>query len=213
MENLIEGFQNNTAKLTSFLMKQESAPTITLFGPTKSGKSTIITELLDAASNKLLGHNVGEDAQTTLIRLVLMLNDRFSPNDVIIRCIPHKNQNTLYYTFITEAKRALIDSLYTSRDELEDYLVEEELLKNILNPRNRSYHCFDFVKENNLLENFNEIIAAIASYIINKPELLSDEANRLFKERKKAVKDIKKRDIYEEIIDSRFNTAQKHQDL
>ena len=58
MENLIEGFQNNTAKLTSFLMKQESAPTITLFGPTKSGKSTIITELLDAASNKLLGHNV-----------------------------------------------------------------------------------------------------------------------------------------------------------
>ena len=70
-----------------------------------------------------------------------------------------------------------------------------------------------FVRENNLLENFNEIIAAIASYIINKPELLSDEANRLFKERKKAVKDIKKRDIYEEIIDSRFNTAQKHQDL
>lgn len=213
MENLIDDFQKDPQKITSFLMKQESAPTITLLGPTKSGKSTIITELLDAASNKLLGHNVGESAQTTLIQLVLMLNQRFSPADVIIRCVPHKNKNSIYVMFLTETKRALIESLYSSRDELEDYLVEEKLLKNILDPKNRSYHCFDFVKDHSMLESFKKIISALISDIINVPELLSDRANRLYKERKKAKKEIKKLDIYEELIDSRFTATQQQQNL
>ena len=74
MNNLIENFSKNVVEVKSFFKKQESAPTVEMFGPTKSTKSTIITELLEAASNKLLGYNVGDVAQTTLVRLVLMLN-------------------------------------------------------------------------------------------------------------------------------------------
>ena len=56
MNYLIENFKKNVDEVRSFFMKQESAPTVEMFGPTKSTKSTIMTELLEAASNMLLGY-------------------------------------------------------------------------------------------------------------------------------------------------------------
>ena len=94
MNYLIENFKKNVDEVRSFFMKQESAPTVEMFGPTKSTKSTIMTELLEAASNMLLGYNVGDVAQTTLVRLVLMLNSRMDSEDVIVRCIPYSDRET-----------------------------------------------------------------------------------------------------------------------
>ncbi len=212
MKNLIENFQKNPLEVRSFLMKQESASTVELFGPTKSTKSTVITELLEPASNKLIGYNVGEDAQTTLIRLVLMLNSRLHETQVIVKCIPYDNNDTMFLTFLTELKRVFAEELYDNRDELETYQVEENFLKLILNPKTRSYHCFTYVVKSGMLEEFLMIIRNIVSDIINTPELLSDEADSLFKQRRKSEKELRKKEVYEEVIEKRFCNKEQHQE-
>ncbi len=206
----IESFQKNEAEVKSFLMKQESAPTIQLFGPTKSAKSTAITELLCPASNKLLGYNVGEDAQTTLIRLVLMLNQRLSKTQVIVKCVPHKNEETMFMIFLTEFMRSMTTILYDKRDELEEFVVDEEFVKRALNPQNRSFHCFDFAQKKDMTNKFKMIVSSIVQNVIEEPELLSDKADEEYKQRRKIKKELKKIEVYEELIQMRFHSNEEH---
>ncbi len=210
MNYLIENFKKNVDEVCSFFLKQESASTVEMFGPTKSTKSTIMTELLEAASNMLLGYNVGDVAQTTLVRLVLMLNSRMNSEDVIIRCIPYKDRETMFLTFLLEIKKELKRFLYAMRDELDECHIDEKVVKNILNPTNRSYHCYEYVNADEAIHNqFVNLMEEIIRYIIDTPKLLSDEADAEYKNRRKINKELKKFEVYEEIIDKRFHSEKK----
>lgn len=207
MNNLIENFSKYVVEVKSFLKKQESAPTVEMFGPTKSTKSTIITELLEASSNKLLGYNVGDVAQTTLVRLVLMLNSRMNSGDVIIRCLPYKDRETMFLTMLLEIKKELKSAIYEERDDLESFQIDKKIIRNILNPTNRSYHCCEYVSANEAIyERFMCLMEKIVLHIINEPELISDEADIEYKNRRKTNKELKKSEIYEELIDKRFHS-------
>lgn len=207
MNNLIESFSKNEVEVRSFFTKQESAPTVEMFGPTKSTKSTIITELLEAASNKLLGYNVGDVAQTTLVRLVLMLNSRMNSGDVIIRCLPYKDRETMFLVMLLEIKKELKRAIYEERDDLESFQIDKKVIRNILNPTSRSYHCYEYVSADEAIyERFMCLMGKIVLHIINEPELLSDEADIEYKNRRKSNKELKKSEIYEELIDKRFHS-------
>lgn len=207
MNYLIENFQKNADDVNAFFTKQESAHTVEMFGPTKSTKSTIITELLEASSNMLLGYNVGDVAQTTLVRLVLMLNSRMNREDVIIRCLPYKERETMFLTMLLEIKKVLKSTIYEERDDLENFRIDKKIISTILNPTNRSYHCYEYVSANEAIyKNFAKLMEKAVLHIINEPELLSDEADREFKSRRKINKELKKSEIYEELVDKRFHS-------
>lgn len=207
MNNLIENFQKNVDEVKSFFAKQASAPTIEMFGPTKSTKSTTITELLESASNMLLGYNVGDVVQTTLVRLVLMLNSRMNGEDVIIRCLPHKDKETMFLTMLLEIKKELTRAIYEARDDLESFQIDKKVICNILNPVNRSYHCYEYVIKNKAIyERFVKLMNKVVLYIINEPKLLSDETDLEYKNRRKLNKELKKIEVYEELIDKRFHS-------
>ena len=199
MNNLIESCSKNEVEVRSFFTKQESAPTVEMLGPTKSTKSTIITELLEAASNKLLGYNVGDVAQTTLVRLVLMLNSRMNSGDVIIRCLPYKDRESMFLVMLLEIKKELKRAIYEERDDLESFQIDKKVIRNILNPTSRSYHCYEYVSADEAIyERFMCLMEKIVLHIINEPELLSDEADIEYKNRRKTNKELKKSEIYEE---------------
>lgn len=213
-QSYFELLKADELKVIAFLNKQKSAATITLMGPTSSTKSTLITELLDALSNMLLGYNVGDTAQTTLLRTCLMLNSRFKKHEVIIQCIPHENSETILLKFLSTLKKILAEEFYESRDELVEFEVNVNVIKNILNPVDRSYHAFEFVNQQGFLDNFQGTLNTISKEIINNPVSLSfeEEANKAFKERRKEQSSIKKIDIYEEVFDRRFNENNTHRE-
>lgn len=211
-QSYFELLKADELKVIAFLSKQKSAATITLMGPTSSAKSTLITELLEALSNKLLGYNVGDTAQTTLLRTCLMLNSRLKKHEVIIQCIPHESNETILLNFLSTLKKILADAFYENRDDLDEFEVDEIVTKDILNPVDRSYHAFEFVKQHGLLDNFKDVLNFISKEIIDNPVSFEGEANKTYKERRKAQSNIKKIDIYEEIFDSRFNESNAHRD-
>lgn len=194
----------------AFIARQMSAGTITLMGPTSSAKSTTLTEIVQPTINKLLGKNVGDTAQTTLIRTLLMLNWRLDASDVLVQCIPYKDEEIILLKFLTNTKTVIAEAIYKMRDELEDFKVNEEIIKKILDPVNRSYHAYDFVKTHDLTEGLIILLDRICKEIIEEPDLIEDTVNKNFKERRKAQKNIKKSDIYEEVIDERFSNNEKY---
>jgi hypothetical protein len=207
MNNLIELLSTNVNEVKSFFAKQESAPTVEMFGPTNSTKSTIITELLEPASNKLLSYNVGNTAQTTLIRLVLMLNSRMNSGDVIIRCLPYKDRETLFLVMLFEIMKELNRAIYDERDDLESFKIDEKVIRNMLNPTSRSYHCYEYVSANQAIyERFMRLVEKTVLHIINEPKLLSVEADIEYDDHKKSNNKLKKKEIYEELIDKRFHS-------
>lgn len=212
-QSYFEILKTDELKVIAFLNKQKSAATITLMGPTSSAKSTLITELLEALSNKLLGYNVGDTAQTTLLRTCLMLNSRFKKHEVIIQCIPHEDNEIILLNFISTLKKILAEAFYERRDELDDFEVDEIVVRNILNPIDRSYHAFEFVKEQGLLENLLEMLNKISKELVDNPIPFDEEANKAFKERRKEHSGIKKSEIYEEVFDRRFNENTSNREI
>lgn len=211
MYNLIEGF--NEVEVLSFFAKQESAPTVEMFGPTKSAKSTILTELLDPCNNKLLGYNVGDVAQTTLVRLVLMLNARMNRGDVIIRCLPYKDRESIFFIMLLEIKKELKRAIYEKRDDLENFQIDQKIIRNILDPTSRRYHCFDYISADaGLYERFVCLLQETALYVINEPALISDEADIQYKKRRQSNKELKKSEIYDELFDERFHSDETIRD-
>lgn len=195
----------NVEQLDTFIRKQQSAPTITLFGPTSSGKSTVITEVLDKKSSRLLAKNIGDTAQTTLIKTTIMLNAQFDKEQVIIQGIKHTNNITVFLNFKRILVDVITDELYRMRDELEDFEITDGMLKKILDADDCSYHIYSFVKEKKLDELLEKIISDISYDIINVPELLNEKADTSFKEQKKINSKIKKRDVYSELVDKRLS--------
>lgn len=201
---------NSLEETKIFFKRQKSAPTIALMGPSKSAKSTLITELLRSESNMLLSENIGETAQTTLVQLMLMLNSRLQEDEVIIRCIQRKK--SLFMDFFYILKSEICKELYEQREELDDFNISINTIKQILNPTNRSYHIFEFSRKYDYLQNLTNILEEICLHIINEPESLIEESDRQFKEQRKKTPTIKKKKIFEQVVDTRFSSNQTNID-
>lgn len=217
-ENLFSSLKESELNCLAFLKRQGSAATITLMGPTKSTKSTLVTETVPALSNKLLGKNVGITAQTSLIRTLLMLNGRLRESEVLVQGIPHQDKDAMLLQFLTTLRTEIVNAIFKMRDDLEEFHVDLELIKNILDPVNRSYHAYDFAHNHDLTTSLITILDEICKDIIESPEFIEDSVNKLFKERKKEIDEgnktdknakniqkVQKKDIYEQVIDERFN--------
>ncbi len=203
----------NEKNVDAFMRQQESAGAITLMGPTSSAKSTLITELLPPESNKLLSHNIGDTAQTTLIPTMLMLNNRFSKTEVLVKCIARKSKE-LYPEFLESLKTTLTDVIYEERDDLDDFSIAIEHIEKILNPTNRAFHVYKFAEENGLINNLNDILNTACNIIIKSPDLIVSAANIRYKQmqtmsKKKPGRVLKKKESYEELIDERLSNDAK----
>jgi hypothetical protein len=201
--------KENEDSIKAFLLRQQSAPTVTLMGPTGSAKSTLITELLPPESNKLLSRNIGDTAQTTLIPTRLMLNDRFEATEVFIRVIL-KPERTGFADFRESLQSAVTGYIYEHRDEFGveefDHLIEtdDELAGKILNPINRAFHVYDFVEKEDMLTDFLTKTAELCKDLVLAPRLITEDADALFKKLRKDKPTIKKLEAYERLIDERI---------
>jgi len=139
-----------------------------------------------------------------------MLNSRLKEHEVIIQCIPYGDNEIILLNFISILKKVLAEEFYENRDELDEFEVDETVVNKILNPVDRSYHAYEFVKQHGLLNNFQNLLNAISLEIIESPGSFKEEADKAFKERRKEQNNIKKIDIYEEIFDLRFNESNEY---
>jgi hypothetical protein len=194
-----------------FLKRQRSAATIALMGPTSSAKSTLITALLPPESNKLLSRNIGDTAQTTLIPTRLMLNSNFNENEILVT-VKKKSERSCFPFFWESLAEALTDEIYERRDEWEELHGPKEahaefgpeIVKRVLDPINRAFHVFNFADNKNLTAELLQIMEKMAEYIVWETGLIKDEAEKLFRELRKTKSTAKKREAYEQIVESRM---------
>ncbi|TLS48227.1 hypothetical protein FE782_31810 [Paenibacillus antri] len=201
--------QTNTftiAELTAFFRNQEAAPTIEVTGPSGSGKSSTLTTVLPNSSNRLLARNVGI-IQTSLIYTLLMLNEKLMPDKVLIRVKVKAFDALLVKAELTET---LIEFIYLNRDDLEEVEVEDTFLKRILDPENRAYHYYNYVKKNNEagVEGFpglDTLQEKIQDLYLKVTDGLREEVREREKEGKSLHPKPKKRDFYEKVINERLD--------
>ena len=200
----------NTNDITPFLIRQKTAATIALMGPTSSAKSTLITELLPPESNKLLSRNIGNTAQTTLIPTRLMLNSDFHGDHVLVTVTTKQNRSG-FPDFWESLVSVMTEYVYDNRDEIEDNITEKsefaldfEIAKQVLDPVNRAFHVYKFADDKNLILDFLTIMEEMVRYVCWMPQLICDEADKLYRQLRKSKSTAKKREAYEQIIETRM---------
>lgn len=206
-DKLINQIQNDPIARKLFLGKQEQASSIVVAGPSDSTKSTLLTLLLPPSSNKLIGQNIGVTAQTTLIRINLMLNSQLPQDTVIIQCRERSESIDLIFQRIYTT--VLAEQIYDARDELEGFDLSEQVVYKVLDPVDRSYHAGHFAKEHGLVEQLREILCSICLRVIDSPEPIDVATKRLFKERKAKGVKIRMKDCYEHLVEQRIFEQQE----
>ena len=199
-------------KAISFFRNQETGPTLVITGPSGSSKSTILTEVLPRSSNKLLSRNIGVK-QTSLVDTKLMLNERLPKDLVCIRC---KKKQLDFVLLKSEFIDAITEYIYKHRDELEDFDLDIAVVEKILNPVNRAYHLFEYVKEKQSnqyqklvcpsIKDLHRLLTNLCNVLINIPIELDEAINNLVKESKTITPKPKKQDLYKQEISRRLST-------
>lgn len=193
------------SKATDFyknlIRQSELSTTISIIGPSGSAKSTVQTMILPPNSNRILSGNIGDAAQTSLIDTYISLTTELDLDEVCISC-EEKKYGTYFQDSVSEA---LWNEMYEKRDELDKFEVNEELLKTILNPANKSFYAYDFVIDNEIdLSVLSNTIEKMISDIVNNPCDLNDAVNAEFKERKKIDKKPVKKQVFQKMVMERF---------
>ena len=183
------------------LKESEMSTTVGMMGPSSSTKSTAQTLILQMNSNKLLSRNIGDTAQTSLIDTFIGLTSALDVDEVCIQCVPKK--------YGTDFQDAVLETVWTKmyelRDEIEEFETNDEMLKAILNPANKSFHAYEFVIDNeiNLTELINSVQLLVQD-IAEIPTNLNEAVEKEFKERKKIDKKPVKKDVFQKIVMERF---------
>ncbi|MFC3749522.1 hypothetical protein [Paenibacillus sp. GCM10012306] len=186
---------------------QENAPTITVSGPSGSGKSYLLTVVLPETSNKLLARNVGMK-QTTLINTKLMLDGTMNKDEAVIRVKIRPFDTMLIKPIIHEM---ILDVIFENRDELEELELDEDVVYNVLNPRNRAYHFAEFVQTHSGEQGCpdQEILRKLLQRFFDG---LIPEIKEAVKEKEKETKTVypkpKKKEIYEMVIQERLGEGE-----
>lgn len=183
------------------LKESELSTTVGIMGPSGSGKSTTQSLILEPTSNRILSGNIGDIAQTSLIDTIIGLTTELDKDEVCIQCLS-KKYGTDFQDAVLEA---VWKKMYDMRDELEEILVDDELIKAILNPANKSYHAYEFVLSNNIdTVGLANIVEQLIKNIAECPENLNDAVDTEFKERKKVDKKPVKKQVFQKIVMERF---------
>lgn len=194
-------------KVRNTLLSIKLAPVICLAGPSGNGKSTIISYLLSKESNKLFSKNIGDASQTSLIRTKLYINDSVPMGYVYIKGI--RRRYSMDYQF--QVLKFLQSKLYKERDELEEFELKEEDLKDIFNPVDKSYHMANYIYEAGIdLSDLIDILNELANSIINITGDVSliKEAKDMLNKLKASKKTVKLQECFERIVEERFNKEQ-----
>ncbi|CAM3804544.1 hypothetical protein ABER99_21400 [Paenibacillus glucanolyticus] len=197
---------DSVTNLRGFFRNQDAAPTIVATGPSGSGKSSTLTAVLPNSSNRLLARNVGIK-QTSLINTKLMLNGKLMQDKVLIR-IKTKPFDPL--PIKAELTETLIEFIYSYRDDLEDTEVDETVLRNILDPKNRAYHYYSYVqmKNTDIVTGFptlNSLREKLQNLYLMVTDGLREEVREREKEGKSLHPKPKKRDFYDKVINERLD--------
>lgn len=184
------------------LISIKLAPTICLAGPSGNGKSTAMSFLLPEDSNKHFSKNIGDSSQTSLIRTKVYINDSVKKGYVYVKGI--KRTDNEDYKF--QVQLVITKRLYDSRDELEEFTFTEEDLQDIFNPKDKSYHIANYIKDKQVdVSELVEILNDLCNNIINGDISLVKEAKDLLKKLKVEKKSIKLIDCFERVVEQRFN--------
>lgn len=183
------------------LRESELSTTLGILGPSGSAKSTTQTLILPKSSNRLLSRNIGDIAQTSLVDTIIGLTSELDDDEVCIQCAP-KKYGTDFQDSVLEA---LWTRMYDQRDELDEFCADEDMIKQILNPENKSFHAYEFVVDNDIeTEKLSNTIENIARDIAENPEDINDFVEREFKERKKIDKKPVKKQVFQKVVMERF---------
>ncbi|KGP89051.1 glycosyltransferase, partial [Paenibacillus sp. MAEPY1] len=181
-----------------------TAVTVGIIGPSGNGKSTVFAYLVSPNDNMILGQNIGDKSQTSLVNTILALNATLEPNQVCIQC-KRKTVSTPYNSYIIESLQEMI---YKSRDDLENFELNSSILKSVFDPITKEYHAFDYITDNEISTNeLFTFLIGISEFVIQgdeKEEDLESTVNKIFKELKDQKRKPNKRDIYEQEIERRF---------
>ncbi|WP_037286185.1 GTPase domain-containing protein [Saccharibacillus sacchari] len=186
---------------------QENAPTITVSGPSGSGKSYLLTVLLPETSNKLLAWNVGMK-QTTLINTKLMLDSTMNQDEAVIRVKMRPFDIMLIKPIM---HKMILDVIFENRDELDGLELDEDIVYKVLNPRNRAYHFAEFVQKHSDKQGCPDqklLLQLLQRFF----EGLIPEIQEAVKEKEKGTKTVypkpKKKEIYEMVIQERLGDSE-----
>lgn len=138
---LANSFELTLERIKELLIKQASAPIIAIAGPSGSTKSTTLAEILVAEFKKLLSQNIGSK-QTSLFDTLLMLNSDIENGKVIIQI---KTKSADRITFKHQIELAFGAYLYANRDDLDDLVFDETVIKQVLDPTSRAYHFYEHI--------------------------------------------------------------------
>lgn len=180
------------------------ASTIGIAGPSGNGKSTLFAYLVSPLNNIVLGQNIGDKSQTSLVNTLLALNSSLEVNKVFIKC-KRKIIPTHYKKYIL---REMQEKIYELRDELDEFKIEESSLRRIFNPITKEYHAYKYLIDKNIeTEDFLLYLNEMAKFIIEGDEELEhieDDVNKLYKQLKNKNPKPKKKEIYANEIEKRF---------
>ncbi len=193
---------DNRKRMMKVVLKEtKAATTVVIMGPSGNGKSTTISSVLPTSSNKLLGQNIGDVSQTSLIWTKISLSTSLQNNEVCIKCKPKKHSLEFQDSLQNEA----IEIIYMFRDELDEITVDNNVIERVLNPADKSFHAYEFATKNGMdIAGLAEAFSNLLESIVNEPVEINEEVNDRLKELKKAGKKPKKKEVFQDIVMNRF---------
>ncbi|MCT4613474.1 MAG: hypothetical protein N4A49_01215 [Marinifilaceae bacterium] len=119
---------------------------INIYGPTGSGKSTILGFLVNPEDNKKLSNNIGEKNQKSLFKFKLSLNAMMKINKVCIRAIK-KILRTDYSRNIIPILAELVYELVDNSDNIDSLEIDSDHIREMFEPKNKEYKAYDYLKK------------------------------------------------------------------
>lgn len=185
-----------------------SATNVAVVGPSGNGKSTWNSYILRPESNKILGRNIGDVSQSSLIETRLSLTEKLAENDVCIQFIRRED----LVNFQDVVVDVLGDVCKEAYDDEVDYAeIGENEVRKILDPINKSYHAYRYAHDNNLdIEALKKILTETADGILKGGVPFHEAVNNSFQEKKKKHSKLTKKEVLKDVVEERFYQEADH---
>lgn len=173
------------------LKRIASAQTIVVIGPTSSGKSTFIYNLINSKIYKFISNGIGDNSQTTIIPSNFLLDSRIEDESHF--AIKVKTKRFSRDLIHTEIFNILIKLCLENELDAEETLdaFNNNIFEKILKPASAAYHLGS-LKEILLLNDFKKAIANILRELEKQKELFQqkvDEEIEKEKEKQRSKKE------------------------
>jgi energy-coupling factor transporter ATP-binding protein EcfA2 len=185
-----------------------SATNVAVVGPSGNGKSTWNSYILRPESNKILGQNIGDVSQSSLIETKLSLTEKLGENDVCIQFI-RREDLVNYQDVIVDVLGEVCKEAYDN--EVDNAEVGENEVRKILDPINKSYHAYRYAHDNNLdIEKLKKILTGIVDGILKGEVPFNEAVNNSFQEKKKKGSKVTKKEVLKDVVEECFYQEVDH---